>query len=131
MLELAVEAASGKGRVLEVAAGTELITTAIAPGVGEVVATDYADEMAKQLDARVRDAGLANVTCEQADLYKLRFEPASFDAVLASNVLHLVPDLDAALAAFVVYCGREGRSSRRRTSTARPSAPRCSRAFSP
>jgi hypothetical protein len=26
----------------------------------------------------------------------LRFEPASFDAVFAANVLHLVPDLEAA-----------------------------------
>jgi hypothetical protein len=34
--------------------------------------------MVKQLEARVRDAGLANVTCEQADLY-------NFDAVYAGN----------------------------------------------
>ncbi len=98
MLELAVEAARGRGRVLEVAAGTGLITTAIAPVVSELVATDYAAAMVQQLDARVRAAGLSNVTCEQADLYALRFEDASFDAVFAANVLHLVPDLDGALA---------------------------------
>src|SRR5687768_2445157 len=91
MLELAVEAARGKGRVLEVAAGTGLITTAIAPFVGELIATDYAAEMVKQLEARVRDAGLANVRCEQADIYNLRFDSSSFDAVFAANVLHLVP----------------------------------------
>jgi phosphatidylethanolamine/phosphatidyl-N-methylethanolamine N-methyltransferase len=96
MLELAVEAAKGRSRVLEVAAGTGLITTAIAPAVGELVATDYATEMVKQLEVRVRD--LANVRCEQADLYALRFEDASFDAVFAANVLHLVPDLERALA---------------------------------
>ncbi len=96
MLELAVAAARGKGRVLEVAAGTGLITTAIAPVVGELVATDYASEMVKQLEGRVRD--VANVRCEQADLYDLRFEAGSFDAVFAANVLHLVPDLDGALA---------------------------------
>ena len=42
MLELAVEAARAKVHVLEVAAGTGLITTAIAPVVGELIATDYA-----------------------------------------------------------------------------------------
>jgi phosphatidylethanolamine/phosphatidyl-N-methylethanolamine N-methyltransferase len=97
MLELAVEAARGKARVLEVAAGTGLVTTAIAPVVGELNATDYAAEMVKQLEVRVRDAGLANVRCEQADLYRLRFDDSSLDAVFAANVLHLVPDLEGAL----------------------------------
>lgn len=98
MLELAAGAARGKGRVLEVAAGTGLLTTAIAPVVGEVVATDYAQEMLAQLEARIRGASLANVVVEQADIAALRFAPASFDAVFAANVLHLLPDLEAALA---------------------------------
>lgn len=98
MLALAVEAARGRQRVLEVAAGTGLITTAIAPVVGELVATDYAEAMVAQLERRVKESGLANVTCEPADIYALRFEPASFDAVFAANVLHLVPDLGGALA---------------------------------
>jgi phosphatidylethanolamine/phosphatidyl-N-methylethanolamine N-methyltransferase len=98
MLELAVNALRGSGRVLEVAAGTGLVTTAIAPVVGDLVATDYADAMVRQLDARVRDANLSNVTCEPADLYALRFDDASFDGVMAANVLHLVPDLERALA---------------------------------
>ena len=51
MLELAVEAARGRARVLEVAAGTGLITTAIAPVVGDLIATDYAAAMVQQLEA--------------------------------------------------------------------------------
>ncbi|MBA3538799.1 MAG: class I SAM-dependent methyltransferase [Deltaproteobacteria bacterium] len=98
LLELAVGAARGKARVLEVAAGTGLVTTAIAPVVGELIATDYAGEMVKRLEARVCDAGLTNVTCQQADIYNLRFDSSSFDAVFAANVLHLVPDLERALA---------------------------------
>ena len=98
MLALAVEAATGKGRVLEVAAGTGLVTTAIAPVAGELIATDYAEAMVRRLEARVRDAGLTNVRCEQADVYDLRFETGTFDAVFAANVLHLVPDLEGALA---------------------------------
>lgn len=49
--------------------------------------------MVAALEQRVRDAGLMNVRCEQADLYALRFEDGAFDAVVAANVLHLVPDL--------------------------------------
>jgi phosphatidylethanolamine/phosphatidyl-N-methylethanolamine N-methyltransferase len=98
MLELTVEAMTGRARVLEVAAGTGLITTAIAPAVGELVATDYAAAMVQQLEARVRDAALTNVRCEQADIYALQYGDASFDAVVAANVLHLVPDLGRALA---------------------------------
>lgn len=108
MLELAVEAAKGRARVLEVAAGTGLITVAIAPVVGDLIATDYAEAMVQQLEARVREAGLANVTCEQADLYNLRFEDASFDAVFAANVLHLVPDLERALASLARVLKRGG-----------------------
>lgn len=98
MLELGVEAVRSRQRVLEVGAGTGLITTAIAPVVRELVATDYAPAMVEQLARRVNAAGLTNVVCEQADLYDLRYADASFDAVVAANVLHLVPDLERAFA---------------------------------
>lgn len=96
MCELVVEAVRGRGRVLELAAGTGLVTVAIAPVVGELVATDYAAAMVAQLATRV--AALANVRCEAADVYALAYPAASFDAVVAANVLHLLPDLAGALA---------------------------------
>lgn len=99
MVELAGEATRGLGRVLEVAAGTGLVTPALAAGAGEVIATDYSAVMVAALEQRVRDAAVANVRCEQADLYTLRFDAGTFDAVVAANVLHLVPDLPGALAA--------------------------------
>lgn len=99
MVALAGEATRGLGRVLEVAAGTGLVTPALAAAAREVVATDYSAAMVAALERRVREAGVANVRCEQADLYALRFDDGSFDAVVAANVLHLVPDLPGALAA--------------------------------
>jgi phosphatidylethanolamine/phosphatidyl-N-methylethanolamine N-methyltransferase len=99
MVELAGEATRGLGKVLEVAAGTGLVTAALAAGAKAVVATDYSSEMVSALERRVRDGGVANVRCEQADIYALRFEDGTFDAVVAANVLHLVPDLPGALAA--------------------------------
>lgn len=99
MAALAGESTRGLDRVLEVAAGTGLVTPALAAGAREVVATDYAAEMVAIVERRVRDAGITNVRCEQADLYALRFADGTFDAVVAANVLHLVPDLRGALAA--------------------------------
>lgn len=99
MVELTGEATRGLGRVLEVAAGTGLVTPALAAGAEEVIATDYSAAMVAALARRVRDAGVANVRCEQADVYALRFDDGTFDAVVAANVLHIVPDLPGALAA--------------------------------
>ena len=97
MLELASEAVLGKARVLEVAAGTGIVTSAIAQTSAHVVATDYAAAMVEALEQRVQGAGLENVTCEQADIYSLPYSAGEFDAVVAANVLHLVPDLPAAI----------------------------------
>lgn len=99
MIELTRVAVKGRGRVLEVAAGTGLVTTVISEVVSELVATDYAASMVAILEKKVRERGLRNVSCRQADIYALDFAAQSFDAVVAANVLHLVPDLDAALAA--------------------------------
>jgi ubiquinone/menaquinone biosynthesis C-methylase UbiE len=99
LVELAGDAVRGKRRVLEVAAGTGIVTAAIARSSETVVATDYAAGMVEVLTERIGNMGLSNVTCEQADIYALPYADDEFDAVVAANVLHLVPDLPAALAA--------------------------------
>lgn len=98
MTGIVAASVAGADRVLEVAAGTGLVTGAIARSAREVVATDYAAAMVGQLRKRVRDEGLANVRCEQADMADLPYAEGSFDVVVAANVLHLVPDLGSALA---------------------------------
>ena len=55
--------------------------------------------MVDALKQRVQDGGLKNVTCEQVDIYALPYQAGEFDSVVAANVLHLVPDLSAALRA--------------------------------
>jgi phosphatidylethanolamine/phosphatidyl-N-methylethanolamine N-methyltransferase len=97
ILELTADGVSGAETVLEVAAGTGLMTAAVAPRVRHLVATDYAEAMIARLRARIADAGLANVECAHRDIYALGYPPASFEAVVAGNVLHLVPDLARAI----------------------------------
>ena len=99
MLKMASEAVRGKARVLEVAAGTGIVTAAIARTSDSVIATDYAAAMVEALERRVKGDGLKNVTCEQADIYALPYAADEFDAVVAANVLHLVPDFTAAIQA--------------------------------
>ena len=98
-LELVAEVTRGADRALEIACGTGLVTAAVAPGVRELLATDYADAMVEQTRARMDALGLSNVRCEPRDVYALGEPAESFDAVIAANVLHLVPDLERALAA--------------------------------
>ena len=99
MLELAGEAVRGKLKVLEVAAGTGIVTSAIAQTCDSVVATDYAAAMVEALEQRVREAGLKNVECQQADICALPYQAGEFDTLVAANVLHLVPDLPTAIQA--------------------------------
>lgn len=109
MLKLTREAVSGCNKVLEVAAGTGLVTTVLAQAASSVVATDYAASMVAMLNDLVQKENLRNVTCLQADLYALDFEPGSFDAVVAANVLHLVPDFPKAVAALRRMLKADGR----------------------
>lgn len=109
MLELTGASVMGAGRVLEVAAGTGIVTPVLARSAVEVISTDYAAAMVEVLEAKVRAEGLTNVRCEQADLYALRFDEHSFDTVVAANVLHLVPDLPKALAALCRVLKLRGR----------------------
>ena len=59
------------------------------------VATDYSEGMLKQ--ARKKLAKHSNVTVEQADITDLRYADDSFDAVVAGNVIHLLPEPGDAL----------------------------------
>ena len=99
MLKLVEEAVAGQQRVLEVAAGTGQVTAVLTRAATQVVATDYAAAMVEQLQLKMADS--SNVICQQANLYHLPFSPRSFDAVVAANVLHLVPDLSLALHSLV------------------------------
>lgn len=97
MLPMVTDEVRGMDRVLELAAGTGLVTAAMAPAVREVLATDYAEGMVAALDARMAMLRLDNVQTRQLDVYAL-VEHGVFDAVVAANVMHLLSDVDGAMA---------------------------------
>ena len=97
---LVAEDVRGAGDVLEVAAGTGLVTLQVAPAVRRLVATDRSPDMLAVLRDRLNAAGLANVEVREADALALPFADASFDALIAANLLHLLPEPRRALDEF-------------------------------
>lgn len=84
----------GREDVLELAAGTGAISQGYLGRVGRARITDFAPAMVEQLQARLGDR--PEVVIEQLDLYALPGEP-THDAIVAANLLHLLPDLPGAL----------------------------------
>ncbi len=85
-------------RVLEIGPGTGAFTLALAQAAGEVIAVEPSPGMRQVLEARLAEAGLANVT-----LVPHRIEEAldalssPFDVALAAHSLYNVKEVDACL----------------------------------
>jgi ubiquinone/menaquinone biosynthesis C-methylase UbiE len=84
--------------VLEFGCGTGSTAIIHAPHVQHILATDISDKMLAIAEQKTNDAGIDNISYRQGTLDSLALEPASFDAVLGLNILHLLPDLDAVVA---------------------------------
>lgn len=81
---------------LEIGCGTSNTAVKLAPSVAEYVASDYSRGMVEIGQQRAVEAGVPNLRVVQGAISDAQFADASFDQVLAFNLLHLVPD-DAAV----------------------------------
>jgi ubiquinone/menaquinone biosynthesis C-methylase UbiE len=80
------------GRLLETAAGTGIVTRALASGLPasvEIVATDLNQSM---IDFAAAQRPASNVTWQQADALRLPFADQTFDAVVCQFGLMFLPD---------------------------------------
>ncbi|MGB7964340.1 MAG: methyltransferase domain-containing protein [Propionicimonas sp.] len=83
------------GNVVELGCGTGLYTRAYAPHCSQVIATDISERMA---DLAKRALGaFPNVSVRVADAVATGLPAGSADAVVAVNLLHIVPDAEAIL----------------------------------
>ncbi len=76
-------------RVLEIATGTGLVALQVAAYAHSIEATDYAPKMIAA--AKKKDVP-ANVHFSVEDATALSFAPQTFDAIIISNALHIVPN---------------------------------------
>ena len=84
--------------VLELGCGTGMTAVKLADAAGRYTATDVASAMVEIGRARAAEAGAKNLGFAVSGLPDAALPEGPFDAVLAFNLLHLVPETDAALA---------------------------------
>lgn len=88
----------GTERVLELGAGTGTTALKLAPHAASYVATDISGEMIAIGRDKARRDPVPGLEFRQAGVTMAELGGGTWDAVLALNLLHLVPDLPAALA---------------------------------
>lgn len=81
-------------RVLEIATGTGLIALNIADSVQSVEATDFSPKM---IESAMKKNVPDNVHFSIEDASALSFAAQTFDAVIISNALHIMPDPELVL----------------------------------
>jgi len=84
---------SNEDKVLEVGCGSGSTAILLATSVAHITASDISANMIEIAKGRARDQEVENVSFAQAALPDATLEQESYDAVLAFNTLHLVPDL--------------------------------------
>ena len=80
--------------VLELATGTGLIAKHIVNAAAHIEATDASPEMIAEAK---RDTHSAKLHFSVQDMFSLPYADGSFDAVIVSNALHIVPQPEKAL----------------------------------
>ena len=84
-------------RVLDCAAGTGAFSLAAAKRAGSVLCTDRSEAMLDRARGKAAKMGLANIGFARRDITALTDPDGAFDAVIAANVLHLLPEPEIAV----------------------------------
>lgn len=95
-------------KLLEFGCGSGATAMIHAAYVEHVVATDISDKMIESAQKKAAELGVRNVSFQQGVLEDLALQSESFDVVLGLNVLHLLPDVDSAIAKVSQLLGSDG-----------------------
>ena len=84
-------------RILDLGCGPGIITTALAPMVGEVVAVDLTREMLQKARERCLQAGVENVRFQLGTAESLPYRNGTFDTVVTRLTIHHFEDPKVAM----------------------------------
>ena len=89
----------GHEHVLDVASGTGIAATALAPHLprGKVTGIDLSEGMLAQARARAQSQALDNIELHPMDMQNIGFDNAHFDAANCSFGLFFLPDMQSLL----------------------------------
>ena len=79
-------------RVLDLGAGTGLVTLALAPVAADVTALDISRHMLERLDAHAAAACIPNIDLVAGDMRSLPFDDETFDVVVSNYAFHHLDD---------------------------------------
>jgi ubiquinone/menaquinone biosynthesis C-methylase UbiE len=94
MYRLMSKALTKEMKVLEIATGTGLIAVNVADSVQSIAATDFSPKM---IETAMKKRAPDNVSFSVEDATALSYPDKTFDAVIISNALHIMPDPGAVL----------------------------------
>ena len=80
--------------VLEIGTGTGIIPFSIYSKVSAITATDISPEMIRIANQKLIESKIRNIDFQIQDSYSLTFPDKSFDIVIASNLFHLLYELE-------------------------------------
>jgi ubiquinone/menaquinone biosynthesis C-methylase UbiE len=83
---------------LEAAAGTGAISLAVANKASRVLCTDLSERMLHVARRKIAKRNIDNITIKIRSIYALEEPDASFDVVIAGQVLHLIDEPEKAAA---------------------------------
>lgn len=83
--------------VLDCATGTGKFSLAVAKQAGRILCTDLSEAMLRRARKKAEKRGLSNITFAVRDIAALPDPDGSYDAVIAANVLHLLPQPETAV----------------------------------
>jgi len=83
---------SPKDTVLELGCGTGSTALTLAGSVGHITGSDISGAMVKIANEKAEAEGVGNVDFFQTDAFAQEMEEGFYDAVLAYNLVHLLPD---------------------------------------
>lgn len=91
---------SNRMSAMEFGCGTGLVSREIFPMVGNIVAIDLSPGMIEQLQKRIKEAGIKNITVCCQDIINNPLTE-KFDLLFSAMALHHIPDTAATLDTFI------------------------------